>query len=115
MFITKCTISKEGKGECRYSQNESVEESVEHICEFLTNISTHCLKLLEKNVYLFVSGLLCHFRKYNLRIIKREKGKALRKKVVESKEMIMSERITFDFIENDKSNTREISHNSCSK
>lgn len=80
------------------------------MCEYLANVTTHCLKLFEKIVKLFVTVLLSQFRKDYLRIIQREKGKALRKKVVESKEKKMSESITFDFIKNDKSKDKEISH-----
>jgi delta 1-pyrroline-5-carboxylate dehydrogenase len=117
MFITKCIISKqrEVEGTCSYSQNESVEESVEYICESLTNVSTHCLKLFEKIVKLFVTVLLSQFRKDYLRIIQREKGKTLRKKVVESKEKKMIEGITFDFIKNDESKEKEIKSNGSSK
>lgn len=66
--------------------------------------------VFEMIVKLFLKVIVAHFRNDYLKVIKREKGVALRKKVLEKAEKKKTECVSIQFIKTDKSPSKQTSH-----
>ena len=131
-LMTHETLLKENKYMYRYVlnevlTNESIKEKFKEKCIILGDESCSSEKkadrafiqimdesivspVFERIVRLFVTVTISQFRKDYLRVIKREKGKALRKKVLEKKAQKSSDCPNISFIQKDKSDDKDVSH-----
>ncbi|KAH3858770.1 hypothetical protein DPMN_101399 [Dreissena polymorpha] len=66
--------------------------------------------VIEMKVKLFLKVIVAQFRKDYLRVIKKEKGLALRKTVVEKAEKKNTECVSIKVIKTDKSTSKQTSH-----
>ncbi|KAH3883792.1 hypothetical protein DPMN_007760 [Dreissena polymorpha] len=82
-FIRKWKVSLKSTFE---SDTDSIEECVTGICESLSTRCSHAKMVFEMIMKLLLKVIVAQFRKDYLRVIKKEKGLALRKKVVEKAE-----------------------------
>lgn len=108
-FVMKCfkfeTTADTGAAEAAF---ENVERVFEYIND--TGISSVIFPIFERIVRLFVTVTVSQFRKDYLRVLKRQKGKALRKKVIEKKAVKDLECPSISSINKDCSIYKTVSH-----
>lgn len=97
---------------CLKMENNQCTSATEADLEKIQTIDKSSIlsPVYERIVRLFVTVTVSQFRKDYLRVIKREKGKALRKKVLEKRATKSSECPNIPFIKKDKSNDKDVSH-----
>ena len=91
------------------TQGTSDEMCIRELCDSLTLITSHISFLLKKIVCLFVTLCTAQFRKDYLTSVRREKTKALRKRVM-MKSIKKDPKVNITFIRNDKSKNKVVSH-----
>ncbi|KAH3852153.1 hypothetical protein DPMN_094652 [Dreissena polymorpha] len=106
-FIRKWKVSLKSTSD---TDTDSIEECLTGICESLSTICSHAIMVFEMIVKLFLKVIVAQFRKDYLRVIKKEKGLALRKKVVEKAGKNNTECVSIKVIKTDKSTTKQTSH-----
>ncbi|XP_060591293.1 uncharacterized protein LOC132746230 [Ruditapes philippinarum] len=89
---------------------EKDKHCIQELLESMSAFCSHVVTLFEMIVKLFITVMFSQFRKDYLRVVKREKGKALRKKIMEKNEKNAFQHVTMDFIRNDMSTDKTISH-----
>jgi hypothetical protein len=105
-FVKKCCNHQTLDIEA--SQNDDVD--ILNICDNLVRTCESALLLYEKIIQLFTAVNFSQFRKDYLRVIKREKSKALRKRVLDRKDKKDADFLPFNSIIEDKSQGKKISH-----
>ena len=88
--------------------DENAEKNMTYLNDY--SVSSYVLPVFQKLVRLFVTVIVSQFRKDYLRVIKRNKAKALRKRILEKNTKKSLECPNFTFIKADQSRNKDVTH-----